>query len=48
MKLDPRDGWLSLLRSKFTDYENQFLEDEFEELEYIVMSLNFVYDDSYV
>ena len=39
MKLDPRDGWLSLLRSKFTDYENRFLEDEFEELEYIVMSL---------
>ena len=42
LKLDPRDGWLSLLRSKFTDYENRFLEDEFEELEYIVMRFKYL------
>ena len=34
-KLDPRDGWLFKLKSKFTEEEMLFLEDEFDDLECI-------------
>ena len=36
-KLDPRDGWLFKLKSKFTEDEMLFLEDEFDDLECIGM-----------
>ena len=36
-KLDPRDGWLFKLKSKFTEDEMLFLEEEFDDLECIGM-----------
>ena len=39
-KLDPRDGWLFKLKSKFTENEMLFLEDEFDDLECIGMIQN--------
>ena len=38
-KLDPRDGWLFKLKSKFTEDEMLFLEEEFDDLECIGMIL---------
>ena len=48
-KLDPRDGWLFKLKSKFTEDEMLFLEDEFDDLECIGMILkNYITVTSYL
>ena len=45
-KLDPRDGWLFKLKSKFTEDEMLFLEEEFDDLECIGMILKTLYQGS--